>query len=297
MMETRPVWNLLLVDDDEDDYIILKNMFQDIERINCQVAWTADPKQGLALLHSRKWDAVLVDYDLGLTNGLDFIREAIQEGFKEPLIIVTGRGSYELDLEATGAGATDYISKYVLNPILLERVVRHAIERHDTEARLQAMVDERTEELQNAMEELHVMNEELRVQNEEILVAQEKSSFEFEIYRERQRTFPIAYIVTDPEGRITKCDYGTSLLFGAPPDRLVGRLLSTFISMEDVSQFDRSLVHLTLSEPVHLWKFHLNQNGSTPLDCYFTVRRLDNSTGGTELRWLIQSIPLTAESR
>jgi FixJ family two-component response regulator len=44
------------------------------------------------------------------------------------LILFTGRGSFEVDLEAMQAGATLYLTKNEANPLLLERAIRYAIE-------------------------------------------------------------------------------------------------------------------------------------------------------------------------
>jgi PAS domain S-box-containing protein len=140
--------HVLLIDDDEDDAIIIKTLLGDIQRVNLNFHWAATYEQGIAWLNQGHWTAILVDYDLGLKKGLEFIREAKAKEAQAPMIMVTGRGRYEIDLEAMQAGAADYISKDELNSSLLERTIRYANERRRVEEDLEYQVWERTRELQ-----------------------------------------------------------------------------------------------------------------------------------------------------
>jgi FixJ family two-component response regulator len=60
---------------------------------------------------------------------LDLIQKANKQGVKAPLIMITGRGRYELDIEAMNSGAADYLTKDTINPPMLERVIRYSLER------------------------------------------------------------------------------------------------------------------------------------------------------------------------
>ncbi|NET38719.1 MAG: GAF domain-containing protein [Cyanothece sp. SIO1E1] len=51
--------------------------------------------------------------------------------------MLTGHGDYKVDIEAMQAGAADYLEKGQLDARLLERAIRHAIERQQVEAKLQ----------------------------------------------------------------------------------------------------------------------------------------------------------------
>jgi len=75
------------------------------------------------------YDACLVDYRLGADSGLELIEKAIAAGYSGPMILLTGQGDHDLDVEAMKAGAADYLSKDQITPQLIERVIRHAIER------------------------------------------------------------------------------------------------------------------------------------------------------------------------
>jgi diguanylate cyclase (GGDEF)-like protein len=128
--------DILLVDDDEDDYILTRGMLTEIYGGRCKVDWVSSWDQ--ALPHFREWrhDAYLIDYRLGERNGIDLVREAIELGCQAPIILLTGDGSREVDLEAMRAGAADYLVKSELTTPLLDRALRYAMERFRGEQRL-----------------------------------------------------------------------------------------------------------------------------------------------------------------
>ena len=78
---------------------------------------------------SSSHDVYLVDYRLPGRSGLDLVREASARGCAAPMLILTGVGDREVDLQAMKAGAADYLDKGRLDEVILERAIRHAIER------------------------------------------------------------------------------------------------------------------------------------------------------------------------
>jgi len=140
-------FRILLVDDDEDDAFIIEGMLSEIQRVRFQMEWASTYETGLNHLNRNHWSAALVDYDLGMKNGLELIREAASREIKVPMIMVTGRGRYEVDLDAMQAGAADYIAKDQLNSSFLERTIRYAIEHKRVEEELEKGVADRTKEL------------------------------------------------------------------------------------------------------------------------------------------------------
>lgn len=122
-------WHVLLIEDDEEDYILTRDMLYDARGSSARLRWARTNGEGMQAIREEEPDAILVDYYLGDASGLDFVREAREMGCRSPFILLTGRGSYEVDLEAMQAGATDYLAKNDVNPALLERTIRYAIER------------------------------------------------------------------------------------------------------------------------------------------------------------------------
>ena len=146
--------NVLLVDDDEDEYILIKGMFARLpgqsKGLRYSLHWASGFDQALEACKTKKFDIHLVDYYLGRYNGLDLMRAAEKIGCSAPFILLTGQGSYELDLTAMEQGVSDYLLKDQINEHLLERSIRYAIERYEAQAELENRVRERTRELAEA---------------------------------------------------------------------------------------------------------------------------------------------------
>lgn len=124
---------ILLIDDDEDDYFITNDLLADIERQQFKLDWASTYNDGFAAFFNQAHDIYLVDYRLGSENGLTLLRAMIDHGTNAPIILLTGQGDHEVDIEAMQAGAADYLVKGQINPQLLERSIRYAIERRRAE--------------------------------------------------------------------------------------------------------------------------------------------------------------------
>ncbi len=136
-MEGRRL-RILLVDDDEDDYLLVRNMLSEALASKHQLEWLSTYDAGLEAMKQGQHDVYLLDYRLDKRSGLELLQEAIERGCRAPIIFLTGHGDYEIDLEAMKSGAADYLLKDQINPVLLERSIRYAIERRRTEEALRA---------------------------------------------------------------------------------------------------------------------------------------------------------------
>ena len=88
-------------------------------------------------------DVCLVDYQLGLHNGVEFVREAARRECRVPIILLTGMGDHAVDLAAMEAGAADFLNKGDLKPGVLERSVRYAMQHRRAEEQRIRLVTER----------------------------------------------------------------------------------------------------------------------------------------------------------
>ena len=127
-MDTREL-RVLIADDDEDDYILTRDLLQRIGRQRFRVDWTASYFAALEAIELNQHDVYLFDYHLGHSDGLMLMREALARGCKAPIILLTGNDDWETDVEAMKAGAADYLVKGHLDARLLERSIRYALER------------------------------------------------------------------------------------------------------------------------------------------------------------------------
>lgn len=121
--------SVLLVDDDEDDYILTNACLKEIPGKKFDVTWASNFNDAKTLLFEKHYDICFFDYLLGAGTGLDLLRIAQEFQVQTPIILLTGRGDIFIDTEAMRLGVTDYIVKRDLQPENLERSIRYAIER------------------------------------------------------------------------------------------------------------------------------------------------------------------------
>lgn len=156
----------LFIEDDEDDYTIVEGLLSEIAPLYFSLDWVTTYEEALDAAQ-RHYDVFLIDYRLGAHTGLDVLRELKQRGCMTPMILLTGRGDYKVDMEAMQAGAADYLVKGQLSAPLLERSIRYAVERGRAEEALRNARDELEMRVMERTAALAVANEELRVEIEE----------------------------------------------------------------------------------------------------------------------------------
>ena len=138
---------VLLVDDDEDDYVMTRDVAANIPGRPIRLDWVADYAAALAAMDRDEHHVYLIDYRLGERTGIDLLFEMRERGCDRPAILLTGQSEFEIDLEAAAAGAADYLEKGRLDEVVLERSIRYAIKQHAQEADLERKVRDRTAEL------------------------------------------------------------------------------------------------------------------------------------------------------
>lgn len=127
---------VLLVDDDRDDHLIIRDLLREIGHGQYRLDGATTYAEASAAIARREHDIYLFDYRLGERTGLDLLRESAANGVRAPMIMLTGQGDQEIDLEAMKAGAADYLVKTQLTAPILERAIRYAISRQQMEAQI-----------------------------------------------------------------------------------------------------------------------------------------------------------------
>lgn len=187
---------ILLVDDDEDDFIITRDIIDDIPGRNYVLEWAGSFGEALEIIAERRHDIYLVDYRLGAHDGLELIKEAINQKSNAPFILLTGQSDRETDEKAMRAGALDYLVKGTISPNELERSIRYSIEHAKSLAVIQRLnseleqrVKERTQELGTAIRKLEETNRSLYEAEQEVRKALQK---EKELHELKSRFVTIA---------------------------------------------------------------------------------------------------------
>lgn len=131
---------ILLVDDDEDDYVLTGDYLTEAYGKDVDVTWASSFNQAREIIAQKSFDIYLIDYMLGKKNGIELTREITANNFVvNPVILLTGIDNREVDLEATQSGAMDYLIKKNLSSELLERSIRYALKRKSIEEKMIAL--------------------------------------------------------------------------------------------------------------------------------------------------------------
>lgn len=128
---------ILLVEDDEHDRVaVARALHQDHpDNAMLECVRAEDVEAMLALPEAGALDLVLVDHKLPGMSGFGLCRQLLEAGFDLPLVLMTGRGSEQLAVQALKAGVDDYIvkdggSSYLgLLPLVLRDAIRRYRER------------------------------------------------------------------------------------------------------------------------------------------------------------------------
>ncbi len=140
-MHTSNKLSVLLIEDDEDDYWIARKYLHDIPDKEITLDWISTFDEAKQALTASQHDICLIDYRLGENTGLELLRYANEIQYHTPIIILTGQADHETDIEATEAGAADYLVKAELSSRQLERTFRYTIKMMQTMDRLRQARD------------------------------------------------------------------------------------------------------------------------------------------------------------
>jgi DNA-binding response OmpR family regulator len=117
----------LLIEDDEDDAVLIREYLEEIENINFEVTWESEISKAYPRLLKGNYDVFLVDYRLGSESGIDILKDLSHKSVLTPTIILTGKGDPAVDRNASKYGASDYLVKAELSSSVLERSIRYSL--------------------------------------------------------------------------------------------------------------------------------------------------------------------------
>lgn len=125
---------VLLVDDDEDDYLIIKRIFSKIPQTPFKVTWSSTFDEAKNLVKSKDFDIFLIDYRLGAHTGLELLEVAMPSKRSEPFLLLTGAGDTGIERKSIQLAAADYLVKGSLDADNLSRALYYALGRKQIES-------------------------------------------------------------------------------------------------------------------------------------------------------------------
>jgi PAS domain S-box-containing protein len=146
---------VLLIDDDDGDYFLTKDLLEEIDPRGFVVDWKSRYEDGLAAVCAAEHDICLLDNNLGSRSGIDLLREAKEKKCTIPVILLTGQSERDVDYSAMELGAADFLEKKDLTPAKLDRAIRYTLLQHRHSNELEQQVTARTLELVSSNVALH----------------------------------------------------------------------------------------------------------------------------------------------
>jgi two-component system cell cycle sensor histidine kinase/response regulator CckA len=149
-MKKKPISKLLILEDNEDDIILLKEMVAEMSGYDFggttfTGTYLGSLEQGIRYLKSHPVDMILLDLSLPDSLGLRTLRSLRerQEARDIPIIILTALDDKETAVKAIKMGAQEYLVKGEVSTRMLCSSIRYATERQ----RLTLQLEKETEEL------------------------------------------------------------------------------------------------------------------------------------------------------
>jgi PAS domain S-box-containing protein len=126
------VIRILLVEDDEDDFLITRDLLAELPDRQFNLIWQPTYELGLEALQRDSYDVALVDYRLGAHTGVELLLEVKRLKISTTIVLLTGEKTQEADIAAMQAGAADYLVKGQITAQLLGRSIRYAMAHAET---------------------------------------------------------------------------------------------------------------------------------------------------------------------
>jgi signal transduction histidine kinase len=150
----RTVTRVLLVEDDEQDYVITRELLAQAPGQHFALQWVDRIVHGLAALAAGAVDVILLDLSLPDSQGWATFQKIRDRAPDIPIILLTGLDDETVGLKALQEGAQDYLFKGTTDSSLLVRSIRYSMERKRVELslkqyqeHLEELVADRTTEL------------------------------------------------------------------------------------------------------------------------------------------------------
>ncbi|MGX1971963.1 PP2C family protein-serine/threonine phosphatase [Streptomyces kronopolitis] len=123
---------VLLVEDDAGDALLVEEYLQDTA-LTVSLTWVQTFGEARGYLAGRTPDCVLLDLHLPDASGTAAVHSMQSLCPDAAVIVLTGLDETRSGIEAVAAGAQDYLPKGRVTPELLERAIRYALHRKNTE--------------------------------------------------------------------------------------------------------------------------------------------------------------------
>ena len=138
LSEEEPM-RVLLIEDSEGEAQLLRRILESTEAVS--VTWASELSEGITIIEEQRPDVVLTDLGLPDSDGLLTVEALRLQAEDLPVVVLTGRADENVATTAILRGAQDYLVKGEVEPRMLARSLRYAIERKRVEDRLRQTLE------------------------------------------------------------------------------------------------------------------------------------------------------------
>jgi signal transduction histidine kinase len=161
-MTERPPLRILLVEDNPGDARLIRETLRD-GSLEFDLAHADRLAAALPRLEEGAADVVLLDLSLPDAHGLETVNRALAAAPGVPIVVLTGLDDETVAVNAVQAGAQDYLVKGQVEPGMLARALRYAMERKRLEIERARLLDRAHEAREAAEAAVRARDEVLRI--------------------------------------------------------------------------------------------------------------------------------------
>lgn len=137
MRASQQCMKLLLIEDNDDHAELVQRHLGRMKPPPGEVQRTGRLSDGIAQLADREFDVILLDLSLPDSEATQTLSRIIDHAPRTPVVVLTTIEDLELATRSVKQGAQDFLVKSKLSSDMLYRSIRYAIERKETQSKLQ----------------------------------------------------------------------------------------------------------------------------------------------------------------
>lgn len=153
---------ILIIEDSPGDFFLITDLLKKAKLPQYDIHQAETVKRAVDKLSVNEYTLIFIDLFLPDSEGIITFQKIFPLSGRAPVIVLTGLVNEEVTLDTLKFGAQDYLIKGEFDVKLLEKTIRYALERkrnqelvmrseEDSRRKLEALVRERTKELNEAL--------------------------------------------------------------------------------------------------------------------------------------------------
>ena len=211
---------ILLVNEEEASYLHIQSLLLGGGAARFDLEWVSTYEAGLHALERNQHDACLLDYRLGERSGVAFLRKAVENGCKVPVIFLVDWLNRKVVSEAMAAGAVDYLYERGFDRTQLERSIHYALDGgqtlktlQETEARATAILESAVDCIMTDRKLGEAARQKLESERDRLI-----ERLQLQVSR-----MPIGYLLSGPDLRYVDWNPAAEKIFGFTKEDVLGK--------------------------------------------------------------------------